>query len=945
VAIGEAPLVDDLKDAKLVWISEEQSIGTTWGPHGVGPGGQGRSSPCRSAGYGGPIVAGGRVFLQITEYPTTNELTAVDEAMLGDGPHSAQKDKRPGSWNIETHDAILCMDRATGRTLWKTQFRHKGLTDNGHRHGRWQYPVVVGNPSTGSGQARLYAQGSGGYVYCVDVETGKEIWVAGTGPATRAWNAAREAWKNKPQGYYQVTRYPFCSSPAWGDGVIAVNDHGAEPHPAEKYATGLPSLIGTCTVWGYNWKGNAMVGLDAATGEVLWRVEGCAGAISSPVRWRVDGKDYFISAGPRRVVCVEAKTGAERWRIEGSFQTLVDPTVSGNVLVTLNNYTRPKKKMRLAIAAYRITPEKAEKLWEEKPWTRDAWGCSPIVHEGRIHYLGRMYDAETGSRTNSGARPIGMGTSLIGGNWYFHYGDAQNLGDDGAVTGGSRLPAFGGEAYLSPTYADGRLYIRGTIPGSNGGTAAQRIKQGLPPEHGCVYCFDLRKNPSDAVAVAAAATNAPADPVAQLASPFMTDRQRAVTELCKRKPGELEPLVPQLVEYMSDGNWLARSAAAPVLQHAGPSARQAAPGLEPLLLAELDVANVQFAVLVMDALKQIDPASLGRVASQLAARLDNNEDKVVLLACELLGRCGPAAVAVAPRLIALVKEGDARKSVAALRALGAIEDTSKDVLGVLTETLKHEDGAPAVAAADALGDLAPRSASAIPALTEALSRRDGSVVATRAAAALRGMEALPPETLTALAACLAGGAVGLAGEAEEALVERKALAAPALIAVARAKKAPAAIRALGRIGTDAVDAAPALLDLAAQGNDLAAGVVMQVDPSREADLIAALAKGATVRRIGLMGLLGVAGNLGRRTANPEIKQASLDIMVRALESPDPSSVRAACEQLAEFGPAASMALPALQELQNKGGLHNVVVGPLSDALKRVQAAETKEDEK
>jgi hypothetical protein len=50
---------------------------------------------------------------------------------------------------------------------------------------------------------------------------------------------------------------------------------------------------------------------------------------------------------------------------------------------------------------------------------------------------------------------------------------------------------------VSPTYADGRLYIRGTIPGSNKHTPAQRIAKGLVPEHGCVYCFDLRKGAAE----------------------------------------------------------------------------------------------------------------------------------------------------------------------------------------------------------------------------------------------------------------------------------------------------------------------------------------------------------------------------------------------------------------------------------------------------------------
>jgi outer membrane protein assembly factor BamB len=314
--------------------------------------------------------------------------------------------------------------------------------------------------------------------------------VAGTGPATEAWDAARKKWMATPQGYFQVVRWPFCSSPAWGDGVVAVNDYGSETAYAGRGRKGAPGSPGP------EWEGNAMVGLDAETGAVLWRVEGCAGRISSPIRWRVDGKDYFVSGGPKSVVCVEAKTGAERWRVEGTFRTVVDPTVAGDLLVTIGDprdQRTANKAERLALAAYRITPEKAEKLWDEEPWTGHAHGDSPLVHRGHVYFQNRMWDVETGSKTNSGARQITMGTSLIGGDWFFHYGNAQELGTNGTVTATSKLPAFGGESFISPTYADGRLYIRGTIPGSTGGTAAQRIAKGLPPEHGCVYCFDLRK--------------------------------------------------------------------------------------------------------------------------------------------------------------------------------------------------------------------------------------------------------------------------------------------------------------------------------------------------------------------------------------------------------------------------------------------------------------------
>jgi len=491
VSPGPHELVDDLSQARLLWISEEQALGTTWGPFGIGPGGQGKSSPVRAFGYSNPIVVSNRVYLQYSDYPPDEKAQLVDEKMVAGGA----RDRRRGSWSIDTDDVVLCMSAENGRTLWKTVFERKGLTTNGNRHGLWQHPCVVGD--------RLFAQGSGGYVYCIDATTGETLWIAGTGPATKAWDAARDAWYQEPKAYDQRTRYEFCTSPTWGDGVVAVNDHGNEFDRWEK-----PTKAYAGKAYKEKTKlGNGLVGLDATCGKLLWRIEYCTGRINSPIRWRHQGKDYFLAHGPRKAVCVEPRSGRILWTIENpAFCPFKSPVVAGDIMVVGGMSINKKRPPDFDIAlvkgwyGYRISLEGAEKLWTVDT-SFGASKRSPAVHQGNL------FCAIGGNRTvridlASGEPAVvgkGVGNfvhSVICGDIMFDYMSARRINRDGALATMSSkgLQAkMKGEAFLNATLADGRLYLRGKLPGIGKQDLPERVAQGLPPEHGCIYCFDLRK--------------------------------------------------------------------------------------------------------------------------------------------------------------------------------------------------------------------------------------------------------------------------------------------------------------------------------------------------------------------------------------------------------------------------------------------------------------------
>jgi outer membrane protein assembly factor BamB len=876
----------------------------------------------------------------MVEFPTEDELTVVDEYYVA---HTAEKDKRRESWNLDTHDVLLCMDRKTGRTLWKTQFKHMGMTLNSERHGPWQFPVVA--------NGRVYMQGTGGYVYCVDAISGEQLWVADTGPATWALRTWLEYQRPAPALRKRMMIFEFCSSPAWAEGVVAVNDLGDMPQFAGTGRKGAPGSPPP------SWTGNDLVGLDGETGKIVWRVKDCTAVVSSPVRWRSGGEDYFIAGGPRSVVCVEAKTGAERWRVEGAFRVMVDPVVAGDLLVTVGDPRDKKtagKSERLALAAYRITPEKAEKLWEDKPWTGHAHGCSPIVQAGRVYFIGKMYDAETGAVTGSKVRHIGMGTSLIGGDLFFHYGSAQKIGADGKATAGSSLPElkpnsktrlWGGESFISPTYADGRLYIRGTIPGSHGSTWAQRIKEGLPPEHGCVYCFDLRMNPP----AAAALTNKPTrtEPLTLLQSPHLAERTRGVEALSKLDADAFKPLLPKLLELLEADDWQAVSSALQVLQRAGSAAGAAAPILRKHLLSAMRAGRDERMSAMTAALTAVDAKAGKGLSSEITASLGEADVAQVLAACGLIQRLGPAAAATAPALTKALQRDEPRVRIEAARALRKAEIATETVCAALSERLQDANWMVTAEALKALAAMGSAAEGAVPDVLAILNAKKQDrerkpqdwALARLAILVLGQVEELPAEAGPAVFSWMArpGLAYGHQGrlahalyrEGRQVLVGMGAHALPTLLdPVKRTDRfwAPAAIKTLHAMGEDAVSAVPLLKSHALSSPNPrnymligpATAALLTIDPSQTG----AIVEQRLVRmKQGEPGDKKAVGkwlaSIGRSTTDEAIRKSVIGGLSALVTSEDLETAEAACIALGALGKAGSDAIPALKQAAEK----------------------------
>lgn len=208
------------------------------------------------AGASCPVVQGNRVFV------TCYSGYALDT-------------KEPGKMDdLRRH--LLCVDRATGKTMWVKEFQpvlpeHKYAGEGAYHGYAASTPIVDGD--------RLYVFFGKSGVYCFDLD-GKEVWHTLVGKNTNGWGS--------------------------GASPILYKD----------------TLIVNASV-----ESGALVALNKTTGKEVWQSPGIRSAWNTPVlvtlapggrgRGEGDKKIELVVSIQDWVVGVDPDTGKELWRAEG----------------------------------------------------------------------------------------------------------------------------------------------------------------------------------------------------------------------------------------------------------------------------------------------------------------------------------------------------------------------------------------------------------------------------------------------------------------------------------------------------------------------------------------------------------------------------------------------------------------------------------------------------
>jgi outer membrane protein assembly factor BamB len=244
-------LVDSLDRARPVWKSEYYT------PAGWGAGPDGRYPDASFAegvngGASTPVVWDKKVYLyHYYPNPELAKAISLDANPLAKGTkHPVELDNLRKFYAALSDDFVLCLDSATGKTLWRAMFpkRLRNLQTHKYR---------AANPTPWIEGGRLYVQNYAAGVYCLDAQTGKLIW-------------------EHPGNQGEFSTSSDSPSLTVAEGVVVVGLRGV------------------------------LKGLDAATGRLLWQSKW---GFNSPVRWTHGQRCLVISSRS----CLDPKTGNVLW--------------------------------------------------------------------------------------------------------------------------------------------------------------------------------------------------------------------------------------------------------------------------------------------------------------------------------------------------------------------------------------------------------------------------------------------------------------------------------------------------------------------------------------------------------------------------------------------------------------------------------------------------------
>jgi outer membrane protein assembly factor BamB len=327
-AAGSEPrLLDDITQAKLVWESEEKGIGFGKAFSGAMKSGFAKGTGLPPSGAASPILAGGLVIQSyfLPRGPVLDE--AASKALGGAFDNFTY---------IAADDIVLAIDAATGKTRWKQVFEDKGINYAPGKRGEWNV-----TPCASGG--RVFAFGTTGRLYGLDLQTGKVLWESSIGPGHELLEAAKKESLQKKQLVTAAVR-PYGM-------LIAVDDVLLAP----------------------DWAGG-LLGIESATGKVLWKASekgGTTSGFNSPAPVRVNGKSYVACVnGTGDLRLLDHRTGKVLWTHPLGSLHYTQPVFGKELLLVMDANTQKKRNETDTVAnfgvlaGYRLSETGAARVWQ-----------------------------------------------------------------------------------------------------------------------------------------------------------------------------------------------------------------------------------------------------------------------------------------------------------------------------------------------------------------------------------------------------------------------------------------------------------------------------------------------------------------------------------------------------------------------------------------------------
>lgn len=340
--------------------------------------------------------------------------------------------------NLDGIDREVCvaMDAATGKEAWAATL---GLTRYGHDGGGRGAPGNTGGDGPRSTPAyddgQVYVLDSDLTLFCLDAETGKEVWQH---DLIKDFNGRNIKWKN-------------ANSPLIEGDHVYVSGGGA---------------------------GESLLAFHKKTGKIAWKTGDDLMTHATPIATTIHGVRQIIFFMKSGLIAVTPDSGKELWNYPFPFQTstAASPVVSGDIVYCAAGYGVGSGAVRISKTASGLEANEIWRLEGNSPVTNH-W-ATPVAKDGYLYGMFgfkkygdgpvKCVEIATG-KVIWEEEGFGPGNLVLAGDTLIALSDAGELvlikATPKAYEELSRAKVIGGKCWSTPVISDGRIYARSTTEG------------------------------------------------------------------------------------------------------------------------------------------------------------------------------------------------------------------------------------------------------------------------------------------------------------------------------------------------------------------------------------------------------------------------------------------------------------------------------------------------
>jgi outer membrane protein assembly factor BamB len=337
----------------------------------------------------------------------------------------------------------------------------------------WRKEVGTGASSVAVSAGRLYTVGNKGnvdVVYCLNAATGAEIW-------RHSYQQALDArqFEGGPAGtptvdgdrVYTLSHEGdlFCLSAASGKVLWSKNLQRDFGGIRQSWGySGSPLVYGNLVILDAGGPGASTVALDKTTGAVKWKAGSDGAGYSSPVAFDLAGTRCVALFKGDALVGLNAANGQELWRYRWETHADINaatPIVSGDKIFITSGYGT-------GCALLQVRSGKVTEIWRNKNMRSQL--ASPVLVKGYIYGIdgnvggGELRCLELGNGEIKWRQNIGGGTLIAAGGYLLALSERGELivveASPTNYREVARAQVLGGHCWVAPAVADGKIYCK-----------------------------------------------------------------------------------------------------------------------------------------------------------------------------------------------------------------------------------------------------------------------------------------------------------------------------------------------------------------------------------------------------------------------------------------------------------------------------------------------------